>query len=243
MPERAAIVTGGSRGIGYAIAKALAEDGFALTITGRQPDNLEQALQTLRSGGADVHGVAMNHVDPDAPAEIVRRHSERYGRLDMLVNNAGIGIGAAADEHQTKHLDLMLNVNLRAIILFYRESLALLKAAAAERGQSHVINLASLAGKNPQPWLSVYSATKSAVVGYTEAMSKEYASLNVKSTAFCPGFVDTDMAEFVKEQLPGEEMIRPADIAEAVRFLLRLSAGCTVPEIVFMRPTETGALV
>jgi NAD(P)-dependent dehydrogenase (short-subunit alcohol dehydrogenase family) len=243
MPERSAIVTGSSRGIGRAIADALAQDGYSLTITGRRPDGVEQAVSELRNAGADVHGIALNHGDPDAPAEIVRRHAERFGRLDLLVNNAGVGIGAAADEHQTKFIDLQLGVNIRAIVLFYREAIPLLKASAEQTGQSHVINLSSISGKSGQPWLSVYSATKAAVVGYTEAMSKELASAGIKSTAFCPGFVDTDMTEFVKEQIPAEEMIRPQDIVEGVRFVLRLSRGCTIPEIVFMRPGESGGLV
>jgi NAD(P)-dependent dehydrogenase (short-subunit alcohol dehydrogenase family) len=243
MPERSAIVTGASRGIGRAIADALAQDGYSLTITGRRPDGVEQAVRELREAGADVHGVALNHADPDAPTEIVKQHAERFGRLDVLVNNAGVGIGGAADEQQTKFVDLQLGVNLRAIILFYREAIGLLKASAAQTGQSHVINLSSISGKSGQPWLSVYSATKAAVVGYTEAMSKELASAGIKSTAFCPGFVDTDMTEFVKQQIPADEMIRPQDIAEGVRFVLRLSRGCTIPEIVFMRPGETAGLV
>ena len=243
MPEHSAIVTGASRGIGRAIADALAQDGYSLTITGRRPEGVEQAVGELQSAGADVHGVALNHADPDAPAEIVSQHAERFGRLDVLVNNAGVGIAAAADEHQTKFIDMQLDVNLRAMILFYREAIPLLKASAAETGQSHVINLSSISGKSGQPLLSVYSATKAAVVGYTEAMSKELASVGIKSTAFCPGFVDTDMSEFVKHQLPAAEMIRPQDIAEGVRFVLRLSRGCTIPEIVFMRPGETSGLV
>jgi NAD(P)-dependent dehydrogenase (short-subunit alcohol dehydrogenase family) len=243
MPERAALVTGGTRGIGRAIAEALIEDGYATTITGRKPEGVEQAVGELRAGGAEVQGVALNHSDPDAPAAIVAEHAERFGRLDVLVNNAGVGIGASADEHQLKHVDLQLDVNFRAMILFYREAVPLLRTAAEETGQSHVINLSSISGKSGQPWLSVYSATKAAVVGYTEAMSKELASVKIKSTAFCPGFVDTDMSEFVKDQLPADQMIRTADIAEGVRFVLRLSEGCTIPEIVFMRPGDTGGLI
>jgi NAD(P)-dependent dehydrogenase (short-subunit alcohol dehydrogenase family) len=243
MPERSAIVTGGTRGIGRAIADALAQDGYSLTITGRRPDGVERAVAELQDAGADVHGIALNHTDPEAPAEIVKRHSERFGRLDVLVNNAGVGIGAAADEHQTKFVTMMLELNVRAIVLFYREAIPLLKASAEQTGQSHVINLASLGGKSGQPWLSVYSATKAAVVGYTEAMSKELVSAHIKSTALCPGFVDTDMAEFVKEQIPADQMIRPEDVAEGVRFVLRMSRGCTIPEIVFMRPGESSGLV
>jgi NAD(P)-dependent dehydrogenase (short-subunit alcohol dehydrogenase family) len=243
MPERSAIVTGSSRGIGRAIAEALAQDGYALTITGRRPEGVAEAVTQLQDAGADVHGVALNHADPEAPAEIVKRHTERFGRLDVLVNNAGVGIGAAADEHQTKFVDMQLDVNLRAIILFYREAVPLLTAAAAQTGQSHVINLSSISGKSGQPWLSVYSATKAAVVGYTEAMSKELASVHIKSTALCPAFVDTDMSDFIKEQVPAEEMIRPSDIAEGVRFVLRMSRGCAIPEIVFMRPGESGGVM
>src|ERR1700712_99998 len=164
MPDRSAIVTGSSRGIGRAVAHALAEDGYSLTITGRRPEGVEQAVNELQEAGADVHGVALNHADPDAPAEIVKRHTERFGRLDVLVNNAGVGIGANAGEHQTKFVDLQLDVNLRAIVLFYRECGEMLRAAGAEHRSALVVNLASIAGKSPQPWLSVYSATKAGVV-------------------------------------------------------------------------------
>jgi len=157
----------------------------------------------------------------------------------VLVNNAGVGIGATATEHQTKHIDLQLAVNLRAIVLFYRESIELLRATATEDHNALVVNLASLAGKAPQPWLSVYSATKAAVVSYTVAMNKELANDGIKSVALCPGFVDTDMADFIKETIPAEAMLKTSDIAEALRFLLRVSPACVISEIVFQRPGET----
>ncbi len=239
MPDRAAIVTGASRGIGRALAEALGEEGFGLTITARKPDTLETAGQELRAQGYEVESVAGNMSDEEAIREVVRRHRERFGRLDVLVNNAGVGIGAAAGEHQTKYLDLQLAVNLRSIIIFYRECVEMLRAAGAEHRNALVINMASIAGKSPQPWLSVYSATKAAVVSYSQAMNKELAGDGVKSTAFCPGFVDTDMTDFVKETVPPDEMLRPTDIAEALRFLLRVSPACVVPEVIFERPGET----
>ena len=239
MPNRAAIVTGASRGIGLAIAEALAEEGFGLTITARKPDTLERTAHDLRGKGYEVEHLAANMNDEEAIHEVVRLHRERFGRLDVLVNNAGVGIGAAATEHQTKYVDLQLDVNLRAIVLFYRECTELLKAAGAEHKSALVVNLASIAGKSPQPWLSVYSATKAAVIAYTQAMNKELNGDGIKSVAFCPGFVDTDMTDFVKGQVAPEEMLRTTDIAEAVRFLLRVSPACVVPEIVFQRPGET----
>jgi short-subunit dehydrogenase len=238
MPDRAAIVTGASRGIGLALAQALGEEGFGLTITARKPQPLEQTAHDLRGKGFEVEYLAANMTDEEGIREVVRLHREHFGRLDVLVNNAGVGIGAAVDEHQTKFIDMQLDVNLRAIVLFYRECAELLRAAGAEHRSALVVNMASLAGKSPQPWLSVYGATKAAVIAYTRAMNKELSGDGVKSVAFCPGFVDTDMADFIKDTVPAEDMLRPDDIAQALRFLLRVSPACVVPEIVFERPGE-----
>jgi NAD(P)-dependent dehydrogenase (short-subunit alcohol dehydrogenase family) len=239
MPDRAAIVTGASRGIGRAIAEALADEGYALTISARKPDTLEDAAAAFRDNGHDVEAVAANMADEDGIKSVVERHRERFGRLDVLVNNAGVGIGSAVNEQQAKYIDLQLAVNLRAIVLFYRECADLLRAAGAEHRNALVVNMSSISGKWGQPWLSVYSATKAAVIGYTQAMNKEMNSDGVKSVAFCPGFVDTDMTDFIKGEVGADEMMRPEDIAEAVRFMLRLSPACIVPEIVFQRPGES----
>ncbi|MFL5839835.1 MAG: SDR family NAD(P)-dependent oxidoreductase [Thermoleophilaceae bacterium] len=239
MPDRAAIVTGASRGIGLALAEALGEEGYALTISARKPDTLEQTAERLRGKGYDVEDVAANMADEDAIRSVVERHRERFGRLDVLVNNAGVGIGAAVGDQQTKFVDMQLAVNLRAIVLFYRECAEMLRAAGAEHRNAVVVNMSSIAGQSGQAWLSVYSATKAAVVGYTQAMNKELNADGVKSVAFCPGFVDTDMTDFIKESVDAADMMRPEDIAEAMRFILRLSPACVVPEIIFQRPGET----
>ncbi len=238
MPDRAALVTGGSRGIGRALAEALGEEGFGLTITARKPEGVERAAEEFREQGFEVESVAANMADEDAIRAVVDAHRERFGRLDVLVNNAGVGIGAVAKEQQTKFVDMQLDVNLRAIVLFYRECAEMLLRAGAEHRRALVVNMASLAGKSPQPWLSVYGATKAAVIAYTRAMNKELANDGVKSVALCPGFVDTDMSEFVKGTIPAEEMLRTSDISEALRFLLRVSPTCVIPEIVFERPGE-----
>jgi NAD(P)-dependent dehydrogenase (short-subunit alcohol dehydrogenase family) len=236
--QRAAIVTGASSGIGLAIAEMLGEEGYALTVAARRPEKLEAAADGLRSQGFAVEVVAGPLGDEAGVQAVVGAHRERYGRLDMLVNNAGVGIGAPVAEIDTKRLDMQLGVNLRSIILFYRETVGLLRAAAAEHGTAQVVNTASIAGKRGQPWLSVYSATKGAVVNFTEAMHKELSGEGIKSTALCPGFVDTPMTEFVKGTVPAEEMITPRDIAEAVRLLLKVSPACIIPEIQFLRPGE-----
>src|ERR1700733_12799246 len=238
MPDRAAIVTGASRGIGLALAQTLGEEGFGLTITARNADTLERTAGELRERGFEVEHVAANLREEEAVREVVQRHRERYGRLDVLVNNAGVGGGAPATEHQTKYVDLQPDVNIRAIILFYRECGELLRAAGAEHRNALVVNMASIAGKSPDRWLSVYSATKAAVAAYSLAMNKAFARDGVKSVAFAPGFVDTDMTDYVKGKVPAEEMLRPSAIREGLRFLLRVSPVCIVPEIMFQRPGE-----
>ena len=236
--DRAAIVTGASSGIGLAIARVLAEEGFSVTMAARRPEKLDGAVAGLAADGFDVQAVAANVADEEEIKKVVDAHRERHGRLDVLVNNAGVGVGAAAAEIQTKRLDMQLDINLRQIVLFYRECLDMLRDAAAEHKNALVVNTSSISGKHGEPWLSVYSATKHGVVGWTEAMNKELGAEGIKSTALCPAFVDTPMTDFVKGQVAAEEMIRPEDIAEAVRFLLRVSPACVVPEMMFVRPGE-----
>ena len=238
MAERAALITGGSSGIGLAIARALGEDGYGVTIAARRPEKLEAAADELRGEGLDVNSIAANMTDEEALAGVVGSHKERFGRLDVMVNNAGVGIGEAMHEITTKYLDMQLGVNLRSLIIATREALPILREAGAEHGKALIVNTASIAGKSGQPWLSVYSATKAAVIGFSQATQKEVSTQGIQVTALCPGFVDTPMTDYVRDQVSAEEMIRPEDIAESVRFLLRTSPACLVPEIVFTRPDE-----
>jgi NAD(P)-dependent dehydrogenase (short-subunit alcohol dehydrogenase family) len=236
--ERAAIVTGASSGIGLAIAKMLGEEGHAITMAARRPEKLEGAVKGLADEGYDVQAVPANLAEEDEIKKVVEAHRERYGRLDVLVNNAGVGSGAPVAEIQTKRLDMQIDINLRSIVLFYRECADMLRAAGAEHKRAIVVNTASIAGKHGEAWLSVYSATKHAVVGWTDSMNHELATEGIRSTALCPAFVDTPMTDFVKGQIAAEDMIRPEDIAESVRYLLKTSPACLVPEIMFIRPGD-----
>jgi NAD(P)-dependent dehydrogenase (short-subunit alcohol dehydrogenase family) len=234
MAERAALVTGASSGIGLGIAKVLADEGYALTITSRRPEKLEAAAAELSALGADVLAVPGNVANEDDVIAVVRAHEDAYGRLDVLVNNAGLGIGGPIGDLQTKHLDLQLAVNLRSMILFYREALPLLRAA----GGALVVNTSSITGKRGTAGLAVYSATKHAMVGFTQAMNEELRDAGIKSCALCPAYVDTELAAYVHDTVPPEEMIRVEDVAESVRYLLKLSPHCVIPEVVFERPGE-----
>jgi NAD(P)-dependent dehydrogenase (short-subunit alcohol dehydrogenase family) len=238
MARRAAIVTGASSGIGLAIARVLGEEGQSVTMAARRPEKLDSAVQELGAEGLDVQGVAANVEDESEIQKVVAAHRERYSRLDVLVNNAGLGVADPVGEIRTKWLDKQLDVNLRSIILFYRECVELLKAAAAEHRSALVVNTASVAGKMGIGGNAVYSASKHGVVGWSDSMNRELNHFGIKSTALCPAFVDTPMTDYVKEHVKAEDMIRPQDIAEAVRYLLKLSPTCVVPEMMFIRPGD-----
>jgi NAD(P)-dependent dehydrogenase (short-subunit alcohol dehydrogenase family) len=239
LADRAALVTGASSGIGLAIARLLGEEGYGLTVSARRPEKLENAAEELRGEGLDVQSVAAQMAEEEDVVKLVESHRERYGRLDVLVNNAGVGIGAPMDEIKTKYLDMQLAVNLRSLIIATRECLPMLREAGAEHGKALIVNTASIAGKSGQAWLSVYAATKAAVINFSVGTQRELGEAGIQVTALAPAFVDTPMTDFAKEAVPPEKMIRPEDIAEAVRFLLRTSPNCIVPEIVFSRPGDT----
>src|SRR3954452_17066440 len=239
MDGRAALITGGSSGIGLAIARALGQDGYRLTVSARRPEKLEEAVKSLTDDGIEAQAVAANMADEEGIKSVVGAHRDRYGRLDVLVNNAGVGIGSAIADAETKKLDMQLDVNLRGVYLTLRESIPMLKEAGAEHGKALVMNTASIAGVRGQGWLAAYSATKAAVIGLSQAAHMELSNDGIQVTAFAPGFVDTPMTDWATGEVSREDMIRPEDLAEAVRFLLRTSPACIVPELRFIRPGDS----
>src|SRR3954471_17053888 len=240
MADRAALVTGGASGIGLAIARALGEDGYGLTVSARRPDKLEAAVNGLRDDGIeDVQAVPANMASEEDIKRVVDAHRERFGRLDVLINNAGVGIGSAIADAQTKKLDMQLDVNLRGVYLTLRDCIPMLKEAGAEHRKALVVNTASIAGVRGQGWLAAYSATKAGVIGLTEAAHQELSRDGIQVTAFAPGFVDTPMTDWARGEVAQEDMMRPEDLAEAVRFLLRTSPACIVPEMRFIRPGDS----
>ena len=220
---RAALVTGGSSGIGFAIARALREDGYELTLASRRQEKVEAAAAEL-----DAQAVTANVARPEECETIVAAHRERYGRLDVLVNGAGVGVAGNVEEVEPKFVALQLDVNLRGLVLVTRAAIPLLKES-----QGHVFNLASIAGTMRTPGLSIYGASKAAVISFTRTLNAELDADGVRATALCPGFVDTPMAAWTG--MPGDEMIQPEDCVELVRAVLRLSPRARVPEIVIER--------
>jgi NAD(P)-dependent dehydrogenase (short-subunit alcohol dehydrogenase family) len=225
----AALITGGSSGIGLAIGRMLRDEGFELTLVSRRAERVQAAAEELGAAA-----VAADVGKAEDCERLVAEHRERFGRIDVLVNSAGIGIAGRVEELQSKHFDLQVGVNLRGLFLVTQAAIPLLR-------ESHglIVNLASIAGTLPTPGLATYGATKAAVISLTRSLNEELDADGVRAIAICPGFVDTPMAEW--SGLAGDEMIQPEDCAEVVRMLLRLSPHARIPQVVIERAGSINA--
>ncbi|WP_338051253.1 SDR family oxidoreductase [Pseudonocardia acidicola] len=231
-------MTGGSRGIGAEIARRLAGEGFALTVAARQQAGVTTAVEQLRAEfGVEVHGVAANMASADDVARLAVEHSEHFDRLDLLVLGAGMGTDERIADLRPKAYDLQLAVNLKAPVLLVRELLPLLRATAEANPATgaRVVALASITGVAGEAGLSVYGASKAALISFCETLSLEESAGGVSATALAPGYVDTDMTEHLRDRLDRDAMLTVGDVAELVLSLTRLSAAAVVPSIVVTR--------
>jgi NAD(P)-dependent dehydrogenase (short-subunit alcohol dehydrogenase family) len=222
----AALVTGGSSGIGLAIAQDLLASGMRVSIASRDPG---------RAGLARAHAISIDLADPGAGALAVASHVREHGRLDLLVNAAGVARAERVDETSTVAFDLQIALNLRATVAVCTAALPHLRA---QRGL--IVNVASILGLHGDPALSVYAATKHAVVGYSRSLAEALRRDGVRVTALCPGYVATPFSEPVLQRVPADEMVQPADCARAVRMLLELCPQTFVPELVLDRLGSVG---
>ena len=218
-----ALVTGGTSGIGLAIARMLRDEGYALTLAARTVERLEEA-----AGALDAKAIPVDVRLEEDCARLVAAHLVAHGGLDVLVNSAGVGIAGQIGDTSTKQFDLQQSVNLRSAFLVTREALPALRES-----RGYVINLASIAGTIPTPGLATYGAAKAALIALTRSLVREESGRGVRATALCPGFVDTPMAAWTG--IEGAAMIQPEDCAEIVRSLLRLSPAARVPVVVVER--------
>ncbi|HVW90534.1 MAG TPA: SDR family oxidoreductase [Gaiellaceae bacterium] len=220
MAERAALVTGGSSGIGLSIARMLRDEGYALTLVSRTREKIERAAAELHASA-----VAADVADPEACRRTVDEHLERHGRLDVLVNSAGTGIAGTVEQMPAKHVDLQLGVNLRGLFLMAQAAIPSLRET-----QGWIVNLASIAGTMPTPGLAMYGATKAGIISLTRSLNEELDADGIRAVAICPSFVDTPMAQW--SGIEPDKMIQPEDCAEIVRMCLRLSPYARVPQVI-----------
>ena len=220
---KVAIVTGGTRGIGFAIARLLAEDGASVVVSGRDAARLEAAVKELESLGAPAMAVAADAAKREDADRLVEATRERFGRVDVLVNNAGITRDQLLVRMKDDDWDQVLDTNLRGVFLMTR---AVGKVMMRQKS-GRIINIASTAGAMGNPGQVNYSAAKAGVIGLTKAAGRELAHWNILVNAVAPGLIETDMAasipaearEAMLQQVPLKRIGQGREVAEVVRFL------------------------
>jgi NADP-dependent 3-hydroxy acid dehydrogenase YdfG len=235
LAERAAIVTGASAGIGLATTALLARRGFAVTMAARKRERLEEAAGCLRAQGAEVATTSVDAGDESGVSALVQDHLARYGRLDVVVANAGTGRPGGVARTTAADLTRMMRLNLEGPFFLARESLPALRHAGSEHHQAWFVVVASITGAWPMPGFAAYSASKAAAVSLARSITAEESAGGVRGCALCPAFVATAISEWARETIPASAMLTPEDVAEGVGFLLRLSANVTLTEIVMGR--------
>ena len=220
---RVAIVTGASRGIGAAVAALLAEDGAAVVVSGRDADRLARTVKALEDGGASVVGVPGDVASREDCERLVETARQRFGRLDLLVNNAGITRDGLLVRMKDEDWDRVIEVNLRGAFLMTRAAAKVMVRQKSGR----IINIASAAGAMGNPGQANYSAAKAGLIGFTKATARELAHWSILVNAVAPGLIDTDMTAGLSEaarqallaQVPLGRAGTVREVAEVVRFL------------------------
>jgi len=233
---RVALVTGGSRGIGLAVARLLAEDGASVVVSGRDSGRLEAAAKELETLGGAALAVVADAAKREDADRLVGAARERFGRIDVLVNNAGITRDQLLVRMKDDDWDQVVDTNLRGVFLMTR---AVAKVMMRQKS-GRIVNISSTAGAMGNAGQVNYSAAKAGVIGLTKAAARELAHWNVLVNAVAPGLIDTDMAasipaearEALLQQVPLKRMGSGRDIAELVRFLAGDGAAYVTGQVI-----------
>ncbi len=229
LKKKTAIITGASKGIGKAIALSLAGAGANVVLAARHQEDLASAEKEVRSLGGECLAV-LGDVSKESDVDlIVEKAIQKFGGVDVLVNNAGYGVFSKVADTTVKDFDGMMKVNLRGVFLCCKGVLP----AMIRQNSGAIINIASLAGKNSFVGGATYSATKWGLLGFSRSLMLEVREFNIRVVAICPGSVNTSFSDHSRD---AEKIIQPEDVAETVLFALTMPARSNVSEI-DIRPT------
>ena len=230
--DKVALVTGAGRGIGAAIASKLGELGATVIVCGRTKARLDHTASQIANSGGKSKALACDVSDWSSVSKLAGEVQSAFGKLDILVNNAGIGgFGSPLHQLPVEKWDAILNTNLRGVFYMIRALVALLNAA----GGGHIINISSLAGKNPVPNGAAYSASKWGLNGLSYSVAEELRAQNIRVSVVCPGSTHTELSPH--EGKSTSKMLQPADIAHAVAMLVTQAPQSFVSEVL-IRPTQ-----
>lgn len=231
LSSQVALVTGGGRGIGAAIAERLASLGAAVVVCGRSAKPLEATAARIRAAGGRAEAFECDVQDLASVERAAERLRQAFARLDILVNNAGIGgFGGPLHKMSPGEWDSVLNTNLRGVYYCIRAFTPLL----LERG-GHIINISSIAGKNALPNGAAYAASKWGLNGLSYSVAEELRGQNIRVSVVCPGSVDTELSPHTGKD--PKKMLQPADVAHTVAMLATQAPQSFASEIV-LRPTQ-----
>jgi NADP-dependent 3-hydroxy acid dehydrogenase YdfG len=242
-----ALVTGASSGIGEATATALAEQGAAVALAARRADRLEALAERLRGAGARVAVVEADVADADQARAAVERTVGELGRLDTLVNNAGVMLLGPAEQAPLEEWQRMVAVNLSGLVACAHAALPHLLAAAesSPRGVADMVNISSVAGRRATAGSAVYNGTKHAVGAFSEALRQEVTRRHLRVSLVEPGAVDTELSshnrpevlETIRTRFSGIERLRSEDVADTITWIVTRPRHVAVNEVL-IRPTE-----
>jgi len=224
-----AIVTGASKGIGRAIAEALAREGMRLVIGARTAGPLEEAARAI---GGEVETVVGDVGDESVAARLVQAAARRFGRIDVVVNNAGIGHHGRLEDMDPAEFDRIYRTNVRGPFLLMRAAIPMMRGKGGT-----LVTLASLAGKNPVPNRAAYAASKWAMIGLSRSVLQEVRKDGIRVIILEPGSTLTDFGHDAAKMAQAEKLVRPEDVAAVLVSALKLPARATVSEIE-IRPTD-----
>jgi len=229
---RTALITGGGRGIGAAIALKLAGLGATTIVCGRTLARLQHTAGQIRSAGGQGEAIACDVADWNSVAALADRVQKTFGRLDVLVNNAGVG-GFSGPLHTmpTEKWDAIFNTNLRGVFHMIRAFAPMMIAG----GGGDIVNISSLAGKNALPNGAAYSASKWGLNGLTYSVAEELRGNNIRVSVICPGSTHTEFSPH--EGKSADKMLLPEDVAHTVAMLVTARREAFVSEVL-IRPTK-----
>ncbi|MGE3241970.1 MAG: 3-oxoacyl-[acyl-carrier-protein] reductase [Pirellulales bacterium] len=233
---RTAIVTGASRGIGKAIALALAANGAKVACVARSADKLKETVDEIAAAGGTAEVHTLDVVDSEAVTKLVEGLAEKWGQVDIVVNNAGITADTLIPRMTDEQWDSVIATNLRSVFLFTRAA----SQAMMRKRTGRIINISSVSGVMGNPGQANYSASKAGIIGFTRTVARELAGRKITVNAICPGFIASEMTaamgatldEMIKEKIPAKRLGEANEIADAVLYLASDSAAYMTGEVI-----------